>query len=635
MFAAQLVQIFGLDFGVFLALLMFVVFMLLILTGYNVAYCFAGTALFFAFVGDMSNAFSFDTFDPETLSGQLPTNWARSLESSELLAVPLFVLMGAILERSGLAERLLNAFGLLMGSLRGGVAAAVIVVGTLLAAATGVVAATVIVMGLLSLPAMLRLNYNHQLATGAIVASGTLAQLLPPSIVLILLAQELGVGIIGLFAGALLPGLLLSGLYILYTLGISLLRPAVGPAMPIEQRKLEGNPSMRTALIIGGALGLIVFLVLLLIGLQVALVGAALTAVLSVLIVAPFSVGAEARRFGPIAAAVVVLLAGAAVTDWRTAVFAALLIFGVAQASLSTSKMLMAELLVSIVPILVLIVGVLVSIFQGVATPSESGAVGVFGALILAVLNYLFDRVLANDGAGHITPVWKLTRQTAVDAARSTANITILVMTLLFASLFFRLMFQELGGSDQVASWLSSIPGGKFGFVVIAMIAVFLLGINLEFLEITFIVVPIFVPAMAALGFTDQEIVWFAVLMAVNLNMAFISPPVGFSLFYLQSVAPDDVKTADIHKGALPFMGLQIVALVVLAVFPGITNFSYCFFNPNAPERFCDPNSNAGSNLFTVLAILALVTLVATIVMGFRQRRQGPPAVEEAATTTV
>ncbi|MEM9135024.1 MAG: TRAP transporter large permease subunit, partial [Actinomycetota bacterium] len=334
---------------------------------------------------------------------------------------------------------------------------------------------------------------------------------------------------------------------------------------------------------------------------------------------------------GPVVISVAALLGVAALTDWRTGIFAALLIFGVAQAALSRSKMLMAELLVSIVPILVLIVGVLVSIFQGVATPSESGAVGVFGALILAALNYLFDRVLARDGAGHITPRWKLTRATAVDAARSTANITILVMTLLFASLFFRLMFQELGGSEQVAAWLSSIPGGKFGFVVIAMIAVFLLGINLEFLEITFIVVPIFVPAMAALEFTNQEIVWFAVLMAVNLNMAFISPPVGFSLFYLQSVAPDEVKTADIHKGALPFMGLQIVALVVLAVFPGITNFSYCFFNPNAPEQFCDPNSTAGSNLFTVLAVIALVTLVATIVMSFRQRQQGPPAVEEAA----
>ncbi len=631
MIAAQLVQILGLDFGVFLALLMFVVFMALILTGYNVAYCFAGTALAFAFIGDLSNAFSINTFDPETLSGQLPTNWAKSLESSELLAVPLFVLMGAILERSGLAERLLNAFGLLMGSLRGGVAAAVIVVGTLLAAATGVVAATVIVMGLLSLPAMLKLNYDHQLATGAIVASGTLAQLLPPSIVLILLAQELGVGIIGLFAGALLPGLLLSGLYIAYTLAISLLKPDLGPAMPIEQRLLEGQPTWRTGALVGAALGGAVFLVALLIDAGAAVIAGLITFALSIVIVAPIQVGKEVARVGPPVLAVLATILVAAINDWRTAVFAGLLTLGVGQAAVSRSKMLMAELLVSIVPILVLIVGVLVSIFQGVATPSESGAVGVFGALILAALNYAFDRMLAGDGAAHITPTWKLNKETAIEAARSTANITILVMTLLFASLFFRLMFQELGGSSQVADWLSSIPGGKFGFVVIAMIAVFLLGINLEFLEITFIVVPIFVPAMVALEFTDQEIVWFAVLMAVNLNMAFISPPVGFSLFYLQSVAPPEVKTADIHKGAIPFMGLQIVALIILALVPGITNFSYCFFNPNAPAQFCDPDSTTGSTLFTVLAIAALVTLAATMVMTFKQR-QGPPSVQEAAT---
>ncbi len=548
MVAAQLVEILGLDLGVFLALLMFLVFMFLILTGYNVAFSFAATALAFSFIGAMANVISINTFDPGTLSGQLPPNWAKSLQSGELLAVPLFVLMGAILERSGLAERLLNAFGLLMGSLRGGVAAAVIVVGTLLAAATGVVAATVIVMGLLSLPAMIRLGYDHKLATGAIIASGTLAQLLPPSIVLILLAQELGVGIIGLFSGALLPGLLLSGLYILYALGISLIRPEVGPAMPAEERQLEGNPSSRSALIIATSLAAIVFLAMLLIGFNVALTGAAITFVVSFLVVNTFS-------------------------------------------------MLTAEVLVSIVPILVLIMGVLVSIFQGLATPSESGAVGVFGALILSVLNYVFDRILSRDGATHIQPRWKLTWTALKEAANSTANITILVMTLLFCSLFFRLMFQELGGSAQVAQWLSSIPGGKPGFVLVAMVAVFLLGINLEFLEITFIVVPIFVPAMELLAFTEPEIVWFAVLMAVNLNIAFISPPVGFSLFYLQSVAPPEVKTADIHKGAIPFMGLQIVALIILGLLPGITNFSYCLFNSKAVGGACSDEGDADSTL--------------------------------------
>ena len=508
--------IFGMDAGVFLALIMFAVFMLVILSGYNVAFSFAATALFFSFLGDW-----LDVFDPNTLN-TLPGRWYKAISDPTLLAVPLFVLMGAILERSGMAERLLNAFGMLMGRLRGGVAAAVVLVGTLLAAATGVVAATVIVMGLLSLPAMVRLGYDNKLSTGAIIASGTLAQLLPPSIVLILLAQQLGVGILGLFAGALLPGLLLSGLYVAYVLVLSWLRPSVGPAMPKEQRTLAGNPSIRTKVLIALLLGLMVGAVMLLASPRASLISGLFTFIVVLAIL------------------------------WRT-------------------RMLAAEVLIAIVPMLVLILGVLVSIFQGIATPSESGAVGVFGALLLTGLNWLFDDLLVKEGATHIAKAWRLDWQAMKDAARSTTNVVVLVMTLLFCSTFFSAMFFQLGGSDQTSEWLTSIGGGKWGFVVIAMIAVFLLGINLEFLEITFIVVPIFVPAMDFLGFTADEKIWFAVLMAVNLNMAFISPPVGFSLFYLQSVAPPEVKTSDIHKGAFPFMGLQAVALVILAAFPAIT----------------------------------------------------------------
>jgi tripartite ATP-independent transporter DctM subunit len=463
------------DLGVALSLIMFVVFLALILIGYNVAFSFASTALFFSFIGNLLGV-----FDPNTLN-VLPGRWFGAVSDSTLLAVPFFVLMGAILERSGLAERLLDAIGMLLGPLKGGVAAAVVLVGTLLAAATGVVAATVIVMGLLSLPTMIRLGYDHKLATGVIVASGTLAQLVPPSLVLILLAQQMGVGILGLFAGALIPGLLLSGFYALYALGISYLRPGYGPAMPPEERALTG-------------------------------------------------------------------------------------------------KVLALEVLFSVVPIILLIIGVLFSIFQGIATPSESGAVGVLGALTLAVLAFYFDKILIRAGATHINPRWRLTPKAMSEAARSTANISILVMTLLFASSFFSLMFLQLGGSDATADFLAGIGGGKTGFVIVAMIAVFLLGINLEFLEITFIVVPIFIPAMDTLGFTIQEKIWFTVMMAVNLNMAFISPPVGFSLFYLQSVAPPEVKTADIHKGALPFMALQGVALILLAAFPGIVEFSHDLF---------------------------------------------------------
>jgi len=466
------------DLGVALSLIMFVVFLAMILIGYNVAFSFASTALLFSFIGDLTG-----TFDPSALN-VLPGRWFGAVSDSTLLAVPFFVLMGAILERSGLAERLLTAIGMLLGPLRGGVAAAVVLVGTLLAAATGVVAATVIVMGLLSLPTMIRLGYDPKLASGVIVASGTLAQLLPPSLVLILLAQQMGVGILGLFAGALIPGLILSGLYAAYALRVSYVRPGVGPAMSAAERTLTG-------------------------------------------------------------------------------------------------KVLALEVLFSVVPIILLIVGVLFSIFQGIATPSESGAVGVFGALLLAVLAFQFDKVLIRAGATHIIPRWRLTPKALGEAARSTANISILVMTLLFASSFFSLMFLQLGGSDATADFLAGIGGGKTGFVIVAMIAVFLLGINLEFLEITFIVVPIFLPAMETLAFTIQEKIWFTVLMAVNLNMAFISPPVGFSLFYLQSVAPPEVKTADIHKGALPFMALQGVALVVLAVFPGIVETSFNLFVPS------------------------------------------------------
>jgi len=463
------------DLGVALSLIMFAVFLAMILVGYNVAFSFASTALLFSFLGDLT-----DTFDPQALN-VLPGRWFGAVSDPTLLAVPFFVLMGAILERSGLAERLLNAIGMLLGPLKGGVAAAVVLVGTLLAAATGVVAATVIVMGLLSLPTMVRLGYDHKLATGVITASGTLAQLLPPSLVLILLAQQMGVGILGLFAGALFPGLILAALYALYALAISYIRDGVGPAMPIEERTLTG-------------------------------------------------------------------------------------------------RVLALEVLFSVIPVILLILGVLVSIFQGIATPSESGAVGVAGALLLAVLAYYFDKILVRAGAKHVTPRWRLTPKALREAAKSTANISILVMTLLFASSFFSLMFLRLGGSDATADFLASIGGGKTGFVIVAMIAVFLLGINLEFLEITFIVVPIFLPAMDLLAFTQVEKIWFTVLMAVNLNMAFISPPVGFSLFYLQSVAPPEVKTADIHKGAIPFMVLQGIALVILGLFPGIVEGSFNTF---------------------------------------------------------
>ena len=427
-----------------LAIVMFVVFFGLIIYGYPVAYSFAGTAFLFLVIG-----LAVGVFDIRWLR-LLPNRWFGTMSDFTLLAIIFFVFMGAIFEKSGLAERLLDTVGQLLGPVPGGLALAVVIVGPLLAAATGVVAATVIVMGLLSLPIMVRYGYNHQLATGIITSSGTMAQLLPPSLVLVVLSDQIGVGVGDLFLGALFPGLILAGLYAVYVLVVAFIKPELAPPLPPEARTLKGGALIRRAF-------------------------------------------------------------------------------------------------VAVVPPLVLIFSVLGSIFFGLATPTEAGAVGAFGACVLSLLNRTLN--------------WNVLKQ----AARSTANITALVIMILFCSTFFGLVFDRLGGQDFVQGILTSLPGGFWGFIIVANIAIFLLGINLEFIEISFIAMPLFVPAAHALG---VDLVWFGVMMAINLNMAFISPPVGFSLFYLQTVAPKEVKVIDIHKGALPFMALQGLALVIVIAFP-------------------------------------------------------------------
>lgn len=434
--------------GEWLAIIMFVLFLVLLLVGYPVAFSFAGTAIVFFVLGLLTG-----DVRPEAINLLFNKWFADTVANFTFLAIPFFVFMGAVFEKSGLAQRLLTSIGMLMGPLRGGMGVAVIFVGTLLAAATGVVAATVIVMGILSLPVMVKYGYDHKLATGVIISSGTLAQLIPPSLVLIVLAQFIPVSVGALFAGALIPGVMLAVIYAVYTLVLAFFKPGAAPPIPKEERTLQG-----------------------------------------------------------------VALA--------------------------------KESLVSILPPIVLIFAVLGSIFFGIATASEAGAVGALGSVLLA--------------AGYRTYSGKM----ILEASRATANITGLVLQILFASTFFALIFQQLGGQNLVTGWLVGLPGGKWTFVIVANIVVFLLGINLEFLEISFIVMPLFVPAALALGLAGPELVWFAIMMAINLNMAFISPPVGFSLFYLQSVAPPEVKTADIHKGALPFMALQGLGLVLVAVFP-------------------------------------------------------------------
>ncbi|AFY76614.1 MAG: TRAP transporter large permease subunit [Hydrococcus sp. C42_A2020_068] len=428
-----------------LALAMFVGFFLMLMSGYPVAFSFAGTGILFGVIGWLVGA----PVDPNRLL-LLPNVWFGTMSNFTLLAIPFFVFLGAVLEKSGLAEELLETIGILLGPLRGGVALAVILVGTVLAATTGVVAATVIVMGMISLPVMLRYGYDKQLAAGAIVASGTLAQLIPPSLVLVVLSDQLGISVGDLFLGALIPGLMLSGSYALYVLVLAFLKPKLAPALPLETRTISGSDLVR-----------------------------------------------------------------------RT--------------------------IKAVVTPLVLILAVLGSIFFGIATPTEAGAVGAVGACILASANRRLN--------------WNLIR----DAAHATAVITSLVIMILFGSSLFSLVFDSLGGKTFITDLLVNLPGGYIAFMIVSNLVIFLLGVFLEFIEICFIAIPLLVPAAQALGI---DLVWFGVVIAINLQTAFISPPVGFSLFYLQSVAPKEVSTLEIHKSAIPFMILQVIVLIVVIAFP-------------------------------------------------------------------
>lgn len=436
-----------------LAIAMFVLFFIMILNGYPVAFSFAGTGLTFWVIGMALGAFD------SRLLLLLPNRWFGTMSDFTLLAIIFFVFMGAVFEKAGLAEKLLETIGVLMGGLPGGLALAVVIVGTLLAATTGVVAATVIVMGMISLPTMLRYGYDQKLATGVITASGTLAQLIPPSLVLVVLSDQIGVSVGQLFFGAVIPGFILSGLYCLYVLVLAWMRPDLAPPLPPEARTVKGAALYR-------------------------------------------------------------------------------------------------QVLSAVVPPVLLIFSVLGSIFFGIATPTEAGSVGAVGACLLTIFN------------GNMS--WKILR----DSARSTANITGLVIMIIFCSSFFALVFDGLGGQKYITEWLINLPGGVWAFIIVANIIIFLLGVNLEFIEICFIAMPLLVPAAKAL---EIDLAWFGVMMAINLNMAFISPPVGFSLFYLQSVAPKEVDTRNIHWGAVPFMGLQLLALLIVIFIPSTVTWLASF----------------------------------------------------------
>lgn len=427
-----------------LAVAMFVGFFLILISGYPVAPAFAGTAIVFGLMGLAAGAFDLN------LLLLLPNMWFQTMSNFTLLAIPFFIFLGAVLEKSGLAEELLETIGILLGPLRGGMALAVVIVGTLLAATTGVVAATVIMMGMLSLPVMLRYGYDRQLATGIIVASGTLAQLIPPSLVLVVLSDQLGVSVGDLFLGALIPGLMLSGSYVLYVLLVAFFKPKAVPSLPAAARSLS-------------------------------------------------------------------------------------------------AKTLLRRVVKAVLPPIVLIFAVLGSIFFGIATPTEAGAVGAVGACILAAIK------------------GRWTQNLIKDAAHDTASVTSVVLMILFCSSFFTVVFNGLGGKELITGLLLNLPGGYVSFIIVSNLVIFILGMFLEFIEICFIALPLLVPAAQALGI---DMVWFGVVMAINLQVAFISPPVGFSLFYLQSVAPQEIRTSEIHKSAFPFMFLQVIILILVIIFP-------------------------------------------------------------------
>ncbi|MGF1538005.1 MAG: TRAP transporter large permease subunit [Elainellaceae cyanobacterium] len=433
----------------YLGLIMFFGALLLIFTGYPVAFSLGGTGLLFALIGVLLGHFDLILFSA------LPQRIFGIMSNYVLLAIPYFILMGTVLQQSGLAEDLLETFGLLFGRLRGGLAIGVILVGTLLAAATGVVGATVVSMGIISLPIMLRYGYNPSFASGIIAASGTLGQVIPPSVVLIVLGDQLGVSVGDLFLGSLLPGLALASLYLIYAAAIALFRPKAAPALPEEQLTL-------------------------------------------------------------------------------TKVQLALRVFQV------------------MLPPLALILIVLGSIFAGVATPTEAGAMGVVGALVLAALNR------------------RLTGRTLLGALRSSVELTTMVIVLLVGATVFSLVFRGLGGDRLVQNLLLNLPGGVVGFLILVNLLVFFLGFFLDYFEIVFIIVPLMAPVALQFGY---DLVWFGVMLGVNLQTSFLTPPFGFSLFYLRGVAPEDVSTVSIYRGVVPFIFIQLAALLLIIRFPQLVTW--------------------------------------------------------------
>ncbi len=507
-----------------------------LLIGFPVAFSLGACGLFFGFVGIELGLL------PEALLQALPLRVFGIMQNETLLAVPFFTLMGLILERSGMAEDLLDTIGQLFGTLRGGLAFAVIFVGTLLAATTGVVAASVISMGLISLPIMLRYGYDRRIASGVIVASGTLAQIIPPSLVLIVLADQLGRSVGEMYKGAFIPGFALTGLYVTYVIVIAFVRPKWIPALPIEARTIRedsGASGLRSL----GVLTTFTVIVALLFGRNYGQVLSWITG--------------EAVSKPPLDETIVVTLC-----------LGVLLAFVIASinkiARLGLLSRMAERVTFVLIPPLLLIFLVLGTIFLGVATPTEGGAMGAMGAFIMALVRRRLS--------------YSLLKQ----ALTSTAKLSSFVLFILMGSTVFSLVFQGVDGSKWVEHLLTSVPGGQTGFLLVTNLLIFLLAFFLDFFELAFIVVPLLAPVAEKIG---VDLIWFGVLLGVNMQTSFMHPPFGFALFFLRSVAPAreytdrvtkkliaPVTTMQIYWGAVPFVCIQIFMVCMIIFFPEIVS---------------------------------------------------------------
>ncbi|MFA6157503.1 TRAP transporter large permease subunit [Mesorhizobium sp.] len=507
-----------------MAPIMFASLILFMLIGYPVAFSLAANGLMFFFIGVLLTPYSGGAINLDwPLLYALPDNFygSRVMSNDTLLAIPFFTFMGIVLERSGMAEDLLDTIGQLFGPIRGGLAYAVIFVGALLAATTGVVAASVIAMGLISLPIMLRYGYDRSLASGVIAASGTLAQIIPPSLVLIVLADQLGRSVGDMYAGALVPGLVLTGLYASYILLVSIFRPKLVPALPLEARTLgHGVTSLLVALVATAAISYAAYRYL-----------------------APAH-GDDADILG--ACIGVVLIYIAAIADRRL--------------NINMMSRLAQQVVIVLIPPLALIFLVLGTIFLGIATPTEGGAMGAVGALAMAAAK------------------GRLSLDVIKQALTSTTRLSSFVLFILIGARVFSLTFYGVNGQIWVEHLLTSLPGGEVGFLIGVNILVFFLAFFLDFFELAFIIVPLLAPAADKLGI---DLVWFGVLLGVNMQTSFMHPPFGFALFYLRSVAARvpyldritgkqvaPVTTGQIYWGAVPFVLIQVIMIGLTIAFP-------------------------------------------------------------------